>query len=70
MSFRRIVSLACAAVCLMGMGVAAAEVDCDAVYCFTDQDFSQQEQVSGICITGLPDWRSVCRLAHRTDSRA
>ena len=55
MSFRRIVSLACAAVCLMGMGVAAAEVDCDAVYCFTDQDFSQQEQVSGICITGLPD---------------
>lgn len=55
MSFRCIVSLACAAVCLMGMGVAAAEVDCDAVYCFTDQDFSQQEQVSGICITGLPD---------------
>lgn len=55
MSFRRIVSLACAAVCLMGMGVAAAEVDCDAVYCFTDQDFSQQEQVAGICITGLPD---------------
>lgn len=34
----------------------AAEVDCDAVYCFTQEDFSQEEQpLAGICITGLPD---------------
>ena len=53
MSFRRIVSFVCAAVCLLALGAVAAEVDCDAVYCFTSQDFSQQ--VLGICITGLPD---------------
>ena len=33
----------------------AAEVDCDATYCFTAQDFSEEEQVAGICITQLPD---------------
>ena len=36
-------------------GVMAAQVDCDQVYCFTSEEFSQQEQVEGICITGLPD---------------
>lgn len=34
---------------------AAAEVDCDAIYCFSSDDFSEEEALSGICITGLPD---------------
>ena len=34
----------------------AAEVDCDATYCFSPSDFSDSEQpLAGICITGLPD---------------
>lgn len=54
----RFLCLVLAACCLLGLGVVAApaEVDCDAVYCFTGEDFSQQEEaVAGICITGLPD---------------
>jgi len=31
----------------------AAEVDCDAVYCFSETDF--EEEITGICITGLPE---------------
>lgn len=34
--------------------VSAAEVDCDAVYCFTGADFSEEE-LAGVCITGLPE---------------
>ena len=34
---------------------AAAEVECDAVYCFSNEDFSPAEALSGICITSLPD---------------
>lgn len=54
---KRIACLLAAAVCLLGSGTtaAAAEVDCDAVYCFTDEDFESQEPLAGICITGLPD---------------
>ena len=53
----RIVSIVCAVSCLLGLsaGVLAAEVDCDATYCFTAQDFSGGEEVAGICITQLPD---------------
>ncbi len=60
MSFVRKVALACAVLCLLGLmgGALAAEVDCDATYCFTPQDFSGEEQVAGICITGLPDPQS------------
>lgn len=44
-----------AAVCLgMASPTMAAEVDCDAAYCFTTADFGQEE-LTGICITGLPD---------------
>ncbi len=45
-----------ATVCLVGcVGAAsAAEVDCDSTYCFTQEDFSEN-QLAGICITGLPD---------------
>lgn len=51
------VRILCAALCLLGLvgGVLAAEVDCDARYCFTVQDFSGEEEVKGICITQLPD---------------
>lgn len=55
---KRILSLALAVCCLLGLGVstAATEVDCDAVYCFTGQEFSaEQEPLAGICITALPD---------------
>lgn len=57
MSYIRIVCLLCAVLCLFGLigGALAAEVDCDATYCFTAQDFSPEEQVAGICITQLPD---------------
>ena len=37
------------------LGAVAAEVDSGAVYCFTSADFSQEEALVGICITGLPD---------------
>lgn len=39
----------------MSGGVLAAQVDCDATYCFTAQDFSTAEEpLVGICITALP----------------
>ncbi len=34
---------------------AAAQVDCDQVYCFSPADFSQQEDFAGICVTQVPD---------------
>ena len=45
--------------CILGpaRGAAAAEVDCDAVYCFSSGDFG--EEITGICITGLPDTGAV-----------
>ena len=54
----RIVSIVMCLCCLAGLCTAAtaAQVECDATYCFTAQDFSQtDEPVRGICITGLPD---------------
>lgn len=44
--------------CVLGLTVpaVAAEVDCDAAYCFTAGDFSETEEpLRGICITGLPE---------------
>ncbi len=55
---KRIVSLALAVLCVAALAVpvSAAEVDCDSVYCFGTEDFSQEEAVlTGICITGLPE---------------
>ena len=53
----RKISLALAIVCTLtcGCSVFAAEVDCDATYCFSTDDFSEKENLKGICITGLPD---------------
>ena len=49
--------LAAMVVATLWLGVAAAEVESGAIYCFTSGDFSQEELV-GICITGLPDAES------------
>ncbi len=43
--------MSCVAGCV---AASAAEVDCDATYCFTQEDFSENP-LTGICITGLPD---------------
>ena len=53
----RIVCLATALACIVGLcvGAGALEVDCDTTYCFSPEDFSKQETFVGICITGLPD---------------
>ncbi len=54
----RILSLILAVCCLLGLGIsaAAAQVDCDTVYCFTGEEFSQEEEpLVGVCITGLPE---------------
>ncbi|MGN1017146.1 MAG: Ig-like domain-containing protein [Faecousia sp.] len=39
--------------CLI-LPAAGAEVDCDGVYCFSVEDFSDREDMAGICITDLP----------------
>lgn len=43
--------------CLPGLAgaAAAAEVDSGQVYCFSAEDFSGEEAIAGICITGLPE---------------
>lgn len=53
----RTVSLLLALVCVFfSVSTAiAAEVDCDATYCFTATDFSQDDALKGICVTDLPD---------------
>lgn len=53
----RFVCLLLVLACLLGVsGMAlAAEVDCDATYCFTAADFSEEEPLLGICITQLPE---------------
>lgn len=48
--------LAVALVFSLPMGMAkAAEVSCDSVYCFSSLDFSENSDLTGVCITGLPD---------------
>lgn len=55
--FRKFLCLLAAFACLAGVATPAlgAEVDSDSVYCFTAQDFSQEENLEGICLTELPD---------------
>ncbi len=55
---KSILCLALAALCILGLGVGvmAAEVDCDAAYCFSSEDFTTSEEaLRGICITALPE---------------
>lgn len=53
----RFVCLALALCCVISLGsmALAAEVECDATYCFTSTDFSQDDALMGVCITQLPD---------------
>ena len=46
-------ALLCCALCITP--AAAAEVESGALYCFSSTDFSPDETLSGICITGVPD---------------
>ena len=64
----RFVCLVLVLVCLLGTisSALAAEVDCDATYCFTSQDFSQSEDpLVGICITDLPQENGTVLLGSR-----
>ena len=56
----RMICLAMALACLAGMVIPtrAVDVDSDSVYCFTTQDFSEEEKLAGICITQLPESQS------------
>ena len=53
----KLICLLLAALCLLSAGTVAlaAEVDCDSVYCFTSEDFDGEENLTGICVTDLPD---------------
>ena len=46
------------ALTLLCIPVHAAEVVSDQVYCFSPEDFSPEEPLVGICITGLPESRT------------
>ena len=56
--FKRLSCLLLAFCCMMGLGLTAyaAEVDCDATYCFSGADFTTEEApLAGICVLALPD---------------
>lgn len=64
----RILCMLVLAGCILGLsgGAQAAEVDCDTIYCFTSQDFSQtDEPLVGICITDLPKENGAVMLGNR-----
>lgn len=54
---KRILCFVLCLCCCLGLagGAIATQVECDDVYCFQSADFSDQENLTGICITGLPD---------------
>ena len=54
---KRFLCLALCLCCCLGLvgGALALELNCDEQYCFQSADFSEDETLSGICITGLPD---------------
>ena len=41
--------------CAVVSPVAAAQVESDSVYCFAGTDFSEDDTLSGICLTNLPE---------------
>ena len=55
--FKRQMVCLLALLCMMACaGTAyAAEVECDATYCFSSEDFSEEEPLAGICVLDLPD---------------
>ncbi len=56
MRSKRFLCLALSVLCVLGLtGFAtAATVDCDDIYCFSSGDFTSEETLTGVCITGLP----------------
>lgn len=57
---KRFVCAAVLVACLVGLccGASAAQVESGSTYCFSAGDFSEEEELVGICITGLPDAQS------------
>lgn len=57
MRYKKTLSLALSLALLLGIaGTAlAAEVSCDSTYCFSTGDFSADDTLQGVCITGLPE---------------
>ena len=55
----RFLAAGMAVLCLAALPAAAAEVDCDSVYCFSSEDFSEGNTIKGICITDLPSTGSI-----------
>ena len=53
---KRFICLLAVLCCLLSLSIPAfaLEVDCDATYCFTSEDFGDGEPLVGICITDLP----------------
>lgn len=53
----RLYRLVAAALCIVSLAgtAAAATVDCDSVYCFSQEDFSAETSITGIYILDLPD---------------
>lgn len=64
----RIFALVCALLCVMGLCAPgfAAEVESGSSYCFGIDDFSGDRQVSGICLTELPERYAAVKLGERT----
>lgn len=55
--FQRTAAILAAILCFWSaaLPIFAAEVDCDAVYCFTQEDFgAEEDSLTGICVTKLP----------------
>ena len=59
MDRKRWIALGLCGCCALGLvgHAGAAQVDCDQVYCFSSDDFSREEALTGVCITELPDSR-------------
>ncbi len=51
--------------CILPCAAAAAQVESGELYCFSPADFSQEENVTGICITDLPKAEGVLCLGTR-----
>ena len=66
MNHTRIAALLCAVICAFGLcaGASAVEIDSGSTYCFGTGDFSGGE-ISGICITDLPDDLGALMLGSR-----
>lgn len=56
MKYKPFLALVAALLCLsaLAMQAFAVQVDCDAAYCFSAEDFSE-EKLAGICITAVPE---------------